>query len=990
MEGAARRLIETDLPIGTISDRAMRTEKKFPTPRGHIATLHVWWARRPLGVCRAVTLGALLPDPTDPRCPEDFCSKAADAIGWFSQRDLSQRTELRKVLLSFLGQFADWKTSTDERWVESARTLVSAAFPSELPLLVDPFAGGGAIPFEALRLGIDAFGGDVNPVAALLLKLVLEDVPRYGPRLTDAVSEWGVWVKRRVAEQLKDCYGSSADEFVPIAFLWARTMVCEGPTCGAEIPLIRNLWLAKKGKRQFALRMLSDRGTKGVRFEVFEPSSPREVSLGTVRGGSATCPMCSYTVQCARLQQVMAQQRGGTSRARLIAVVCRRPDGAKHYRVAEEGDFAAASRAQAKLSNLVTTQADWPCKLAWLPDERLNPVRPSPAARGMSAVTRYGMTTFADLFNPRQMLTLLALGRAIREAHRNIAEATGDEGLATAVATALAMAFDKVADFNCSVCRWRPTNEDVGDLFARQAVAMVWDFVETNVLEPSFLDWERAIGHVTQVLNYAERSMLLNRAGREPNGKVLRLDAARLPLPDETVDLIVTDPPYYDQIPYADLSDFFYVWLRRILADWYPDLFQADVTPKDDEIVVNLTPLASGGVRDNAFFERRMSVALSELRRVLKPHGLAVLVFAHRTTEGWEALLRSLVNAGWEVKSSWPVETEMATRSQAARAASLASSVWLVCRPRPADAGVGDWRQVLAGLNQKVADWLPRLADEGIQGADAIFSCLGPALEVYSQYERVETAGGQPIPLADVRNGKGEIVQRGYLSFVWEAVAREALKVIFAEADPTGFEEDARLTAMWLWTLRARANGAKVAGEPEEVLLEDDEEEETASGKAPKGYALPYDDARLIIQGLGAHEDQLKRPGGVLEVKGDKARLLSAPERRRFLTGRAEPASQRPRRGRKAQLAFEEMAPEPEEATAITPADTTLDRLHQAMLLFGDGRSEALRRFLVDDGAGRDERFWRLANALSALYPPSSQEKRWVDGVIARRRGLGL
>jgi putative DNA methylase len=392
--------------------------------------------------------------------------------------------------------------------------------------------------------------------------------------------------------------------------------------------------------------------------------------------------------------------------------------------------------------------------------------------------------------------------------------------------------------------------------------------------------------------------------------------------------------------------------------------------------------------KSKEFFETTMGRALAECRRVLRPDGLAVVLFAHKGTAGWEALLNALVRAGWTVTASWPIETERGARMRAKNSAVLASSVFLVCRPRPEDAGVGEWRAVQAELNRRVAAWLPRLEAEGIHGADAIFSCLGPALEVYSRYERVETAGGQVVPLGDVRNGKGQAVQRGgYLSYVWEAVAREALRMLFREADPAGFEEDARLTAMWLWTLRVRANGGAAQEEP---LWEEEEEE----GSRPRttGWALPYDDARLMIQALGADEDRLKRPGGILEVQGNTARLLSVAERRRFLLGEAREeratAGRPPSRG---QLPlFGEMPVREEEPPALRPGRTTLDRLHQAMLLFAAGRSEMLRRFLVEEGAGREPAFWSLADALSRLYPSHSPEKRWVDGLIARRRSLGV
>jgi len=453
------------------------------------------------------------------------------------------------------------------------------------------------------------------------------------------------------------------------------------------------------------------------------------------------------------------------------------------------------------------------------------------------------------------------------------------------------------------------------------------------------------------------------------------------------VPYVVTDPPYYAAVPYSDLSDFCYVWLKRMVGEFHPDLFRWALTPKDEEIIAYYVQPPDREPKDEAFFERKMKEALAECERVLQPDGVAVVLFAHKGTAGWEALLNALVRAGWTVTASWPIETERGARMRARNSAVLASSVFLVCRPRPENAGVGEWRAVQAELNRRVAAWLPRLEAEGIHGADAIFSCLGPALEVYSRYERVETAGGQVVPLGDVRNGKGQAVQRGYLSYVWEAVAREALRMLFREADPAGFEEDARLTAMWLWTLRVRANGGAVQEEP---LWEEEEEE----GSRPRtaGWALPYDDARLMIQALGADEARLKRPGGILEVQGNTARLLSVAERRRFLLGEAREeratAGRPPSRG---QLPlFGEMPVREEEPPALRPGRTTLDRLHQAMILFAAGRSEMLRRFLVEEGAGREPAFWSLADALSRLYPSHSPEKRWVDGLIARRRSLGV
>jgi len=321
------------------------------------------------------------------------------------------------------------------------------------------------------------------------------------------------------------------------------------------------------------------------------------------------------------------------------------------------------------------------------------------------------------------------------------------------------------------------------------------------------------------------------------------------------------------------------------------------------------------------------------------------------------------------------------------KSAALASSIHLVCRPRENPDGslrtddIGEWRDVLDELPGRIHEWMPRLAQEGVVGADAIFACLGPALEIYSRYNCVERADGTPVPLGDVTDENGNVVERGYLSYVWEAVSREALSMIFESADTVGFEADARLTAMWLWTLSTAANGA----------------ESQANGTVVKstGYTLEYDAARKIAQGLGAH---LERMSNLVEIKGNKARLLPVAERTRALFGKEGPKAPRQRKP-KAQMSFLEQMAElgvaeekggGEELGAAPHGATVLDRVHQAMLLFAAGRSEALRRFLVEEGVGREARFWGLAQALSALYPSHADEKRWVDGVLARKKGLGF
>jgi hypothetical protein len=319
--------------------------------------------------------------------------------------------------------------------------------------------------------------------------------------------------------------------------------------------------------------------------------------------------------------------------------------------------------------------------------------------------------------------------------------------------------------------------------------------------------------------------------------------------------------------------------------------------------------------------------------------------------------------------------------------AALASSVHLVCRPREKSDGsvrpdeIGDWRDVLQALPRRIHEWMPRLAEEGVVGADAIFACLGPALEIFSRYSRVEKASGETVTLKE------------YLEQVWAAVAKEALTIIFPNADTIGFEEDARLTAMWLWTLNA-GNTDAANSESADTEEADDESESGAKKAKTTGFVLEYDAARKIAQGLGAHLEDL---GSLVEVSGDKARLLPVGERARHLFGKDEGHVAPAKKKKVPQLDLFKVLEQADgaettsgEAIVERQGKTVLDRLHQSMILFAAGRSEAVKRFLVEEGVGRDPRFWSLAQALSALYPTHTTEKRWIDGVLARKKGLGF
>lgn len=978
-----KRLIEVDLPIKKISEHSRR-EKSIR--RGHISTLHIWWARRPLAACRAVICAALWVDPADPLCPEKFRSDAATLMRQFFDpmgtdgRDFNDPLELRGALLDFIADFANWDNSTRKEYLETSRALTQSAHESlggvigTKPLVFDPFAGGGAIPHEALRVGANVFSSDLNPVAVLLNKVAIEYIPKYGPRLADEVRKWGIWVKQEAEKELAEFYPKDLNDATPIAYLWARTIICEGPGCGAEVPMIRSLWLAKKRNRSIALRMIPKPNEKRVDFEINENVLAKEVGEGTVRRGSGTCPCCNFTTPSTSVRKQLKARRGGADDARMLAVVTTRPGKVgRFYRLPTAQDLIAVCKATEELEQ---RKRDYKGMISMIPDESY----PDETGVGaLSSSVSYGLRVWGDIFSPRQKLALTTLVRLVNEAGDKFS-AEDKSGMAIAVQTCLALAVDKAADRCSSLCRWISQNENIGYTFGRQALPLMWDFVEAPTLE-SGGGWPGIISDFAETIDVQHTH---NTVG---NSDIF--SATKNPLPDEAAQCLFTDPPYYDAIAYGDLSDFFYVWLRRTLTQIHPSLFLNTLVNKTEEIV-HLSKRFRGPYshKTKQYFEQGMERAMAEGRRVLAPEGICIVVFAHKSTSGWEAQIQAMIDAGWIITGSWPIDTERPGRMNSQGTASLASSIHLVCRPRENPDGslrtddIGDWRDALQELPKRIHEWMPRLAHEGIVGADAIFACLGPALEIFSRYSRVEKASGDVVLLKE------------YLEYVWAAVAKEALAVIFQGADATGFEEDARLTAMWLWTLSTGSNGN---GNNDAIDESDEGEDDESSGKAPHmiGFILEYDAARKIAQGLGAHLEQLSK---LVEIKGDKARLLPVEERTIYLFGKEE--IQAPKRGKKKemkQLTLSSVLGEAEEEAggwgemkAPPAGKTVLDRVHQAMILFAAGRSDALKRFLVEDGIGKDERFWRLAQAFSALYPAGTDEKRWVEGLMAKKKGLGF
>ena len=999
-----KRLAEVDFPIAAVSRHAAR-EKSIR--HGHPSTLHLWWARRPLASSRAVLLALLLPDPCDPACPEAFAAQAPEILTAVRQRP-NDAAELRKALLWFIGSFANWSLAADPTYLRVARELVRAAHPGEAPLVVDPFAGGGSIPLEALRVGCEAFASDLNPVACLILKVMLEEIPRHGPGLAEELRRVGGEVKAAAEKDLAGLYPPDPDGATPIAYLWARTVRCEAPACGAEIPLLRSFWLCRKPKRRRALRtrvVRAEGERPRVEFALFEPASDRDVPAGTVTRAKAACPCCGVVLPPERVRAQLAEQRGGADAvfddagrriggARLTAVVTLRPgEAGRHYRLPTEADYAAVRAAQARLAGML---GEWERGgkqgLCPVPDEPLPPI----GTLGFR-VQRYGMLRWGDLFTARQKMMLTCFGDPLN------LKSSRDS------LVFMAMALDRCADYGSSGVVWAQEGEFVKGTFARQALPIVWDFAEAAQLTDSSGNLGGAIDWVARVIEIAAGSL------SKSSGQVQAADATNHPLPDQAAGVWFTDPPYYDAIPYSDLSDFFLVWLKRALPG-HPllrDPFDPanPLSPKTREAVQDETKTCDGRVKDRAFFEDTMGRAFAEGRRVLSADGVGSVVFAHKTTEGWEALLAGMIRGGWTITGSWPIATERPGRLRSLDSAALATSIHLVCRPRPDDAPVGDWGDVLSELPPRVGDWMERLQNERVRGADLVFACIGPALEIFSRYPRVETAEGREVGLAE------------YLEKVWEVVGRTALRTVLGEGEAKArnglagaLEEDARLTALFLWTLQSTSadDGAAAAGnaaaDGSEAADETDGADETPRGKGA-GYTLIFDVVRRFAQPLGIRLPDWE--GRIVETAKGVVRLLPVTARETQLFGRggigaAAAAIERDPSGDAQPLLFPDDAPAApgpaprpgavrrgasavregvvrEEAESQTPDAaldaTTLDRVHAAMLLQASGRSRALRALLkAEQDRGPD--FLRLANALSALYPPAGEEKRLLDAML--------
>ncbi len=675
--------------------------------------------------------------------------------------------------------------------IEKARKEILEANGGVPPKVLDSFGGGGAIPLEALRLGCETYSNDLNPVAVLIQKCTLEYPQKYGmleefknPLLED-VKKWSAWVLAEAKKELGRFYLQETDGSIPVGWIWARTIPCQNPLCGAEIPLMRQFWLAQKAKKKVALYPYSKDGK--VEFRIVgngyqEMPAGFDPTKGTVSRAVAVCPVCGTTVAAKTTRKLFQDGKAG---ARIVAVVThKRGTKGKRYRGATDTDLAVFASAEACLA-----EKQEELELAWgmdpVPDEPLPP-------RGTLGfrIQGYGMLRWGDLFNARQKLALITFVDKVRAAYQRMIGEGIDADYSKAVASYLALRLDMLAACSNTLSRWINSSESITHLYARQALPMIWDYAEANPFSGSSGSFESGGQSYLKVIAHCSYA--------SPNkANVTQSSAANLLYPDNFFDAVFTDPPYYDNVPYSYLSDFFYVWLKRTLGDVYPELFSTPLTPKTNETVA-YSHGPGGFEAGKQSFEESLKQAFQEIHRVLKPSGVVVIVYAHKSTEGWETLINSLLDSGLVMTGAWPLHTEMVSRLRARESAVLASSIYIGAR-KMAREPTGFYNDIKTEMATYLNKKLHRLWREGLSGADFFIAAIGAAIEVFGKYEKVMDFEGEVIRadrlLEDVRTittdyAVHQILDNGFTDdisdltrfyILWRWAYRET-RVLFDEA----------------------------------------------------------------------------------------------------------------------------------------------------------------------------------------------------------------
>ena len=737
-----KKLIEVAIPLEAINAASAR-EKSIR--HGHPSTLHLWWARRPLAACRAVLFAQLVDDPSS--LPDEFPTPEA------------QEAE-RKRLFAIIEDLVKWENSTNEEVLERARAEIRRSYSGELPPVYDPFSGGGSIPLEAQRLGLPAYGSDLNPVPVLIGKAMIEIPPKFkemapihggikersfyrnAEGIAEDVKYYGLWMRDKAFERIGHLYpqvdlpkeygGGKANV---IAWIWARTVPSPDPAFSdVNVPLVSSFLLSSKKNKEVWIEPLVDKQSKSITYCIRQGGTTAEISAAKAgtksgRGANFRCIMSDTAITA---KHITSAAKNGELGQTLIAIAAEGKRGRAYVAPTEEHASTALSASP-----------------SWKPEQRQpeNPRWFSPPS--------YGMETFGDLFTDRQLVALNTLSELVELAREELEKdaikagvsedttplrngGNGAKAYADAVSVYLALVVSKFTDLANSFCNWEPTAQCPKHLFGRHAIPMVWDFAEGNVFSSSSGSYEVVLNGIYRALDKNTFSYTNEFA------EISQCDAANFGAPDADY-LVCTDPPYYDNIGYADLSDFFYLWLRRSLRDVYPELFSFLAVPKAEELVA--TPYRHGGKSEaESFFLQGMTLASHRMVEKDGGCGPTAIFYAFKQSEvgqdgisstGWATFLQAVMEAGYSVLGTWPMRTENASRMIASGTNALANSVVLVCRKKEANADTITRAEFIRALKRELPPSIAELQAANVSPADMPQSAIGPGMGVFSRYQGV-------------------------------------------------------------------------------------------------------------------------------------------------------------------------------------------------------------------------------------------------------------